>query len=101
MRESAASGTIIVAIGGSAASFGTWARDMRGGTGAVEGLGWINRTVIDTGFDPANDASLRRLMSLPDVDLGLGIPAKTALIIDGSGATTIVGEGQVAAFRKR
>jgi len=42
-------------------------------------------------------------MSLPDVELGLGIPPKTALVIggEGDGEGTIAGEGQIAAFRKR
>jgi cyanophycinase-like exopeptidase len=57
--------------------------------------------VIDTAFDPQNDTALRRLMSLPDVHLGLGIPAKTALVIGRDGNAEIVGEGQVAAFRKQ
>jgi signal transduction histidine kinase len=44
-------------------------------------LGWLAGTVIDTAFDPQNDTALRRLMSLPDVTLGIGIPPKTALVI--------------------
>jgi cyanophycinase-like exopeptidase len=100
LREAAAGGAVIAAIGAAASSFGTHARDMRGG-GALPGLGWLTDTVIETGFDPENDVVLRRLMSLPDVHLGLGIPPRTALIIDGEGAAEIAGEGQVAAFRKQ
>jgi cyanophycinase-like exopeptidase len=73
---------------------------MRGGT-ALPALGWLANTVVDTGFDPQDDVALRRLMSLPGVELGLGIPAKTALVIDGSGKGVIAGEGQIAAFRKQ
>ncbi|MBV8517875.1 MAG: Type 1 glutamine amidotransferase-like domain-containing protein [Acidobacteria bacterium] len=101
MRDAAANGAVIAAIGAAASCFGTFARDMRGGTGALPALGWLARTAVETGFDAANDAPLRRLMSLSDVDLGLGIPAKTALVIDAEGNATIVGDGQIAAFRKR
>lgn len=100
MREAAANGAVIAAIGAAASCFGTHARDMRGG-GAIPALGWLANTVVDTGFDPQNDHALRRLMSLPEVQLGLGIPAKTALVIDGDGNGEISGEGQLAAFRKK
>jgi cyanophycinase-like exopeptidase len=101
LREAAANGATIAAIGAAASCFGVFARDMRGGTGALPALGWLAHAAIETGFDAENDASLRRLMSLPDVELGLGIPAKTALVIDAEGSGTIVGEGRIAAFRKR
>ena len=100
MRDAAANGAVIAAIGAAASCFGTHARDMRGGA-ALPGLGWLADTVVDTGFDPGNDLALRRLMSLPEVQLGLGIPAKTALAIDGEGNGDIAGEGQIAAFRKK
>lgn len=100
MRDAAESGAVIAAIGAAASCFGIHARDMRGGT-ALPALGWLTNTVVDTGFDPQDDVALRRLMSLPGVELGLGIPAKTALIIDGRGDGSIAGEGQVATFRKR
>ena len=100
IRDAAANGAVIAAIGAAASCFGSFARDMRGGT-ALPALGWLSNTVIDTGFDPQNDVALRRLMSLPDVELGIGIPAKTALVIAADGSTEIAGGGQVAAFRKR
>lgn len=99
VQEAAESGAVVAAIGASASCFGTFARDMRG-AGALPAFGWLRATVVETGFDPANDTALRRLMSLPDVALGLGIPAKTALVIGASGAAEIVGDGEVAAFRK-
>jgi len=99
IRYAAEQGTVIAAIGAAAACFGTFARDMRGGP-ALPGLGWIAGTVIDTGFDPAEDVALRRLMSLPDVTLGIGIPARTALAVHAGGSTTLIGDGTVAAFRK-
>lgn len=98
LREAAANGTIIAAIGAAAASFGIVARDIRGAV--LPALRWLESTAVDTGFDPANDTGLRRLMSVPEVELGLGIPARTALVIGADGATEIWGGGQVAAFRK-
>lgn len=100
LRDAAANGAVIAAIGAAASCFGMHARDMRSG-GALAGLGWLAKTVVDTGFDPQNDVALRRLMSLPDVELGLGIPPKTAIVIDADGAGEIVGEGEIAAFRKK
>jgi hypothetical protein len=43
---------------------------------------------------------LRRLMSLPEVAAGVGLPARTALAIRGDGSSEIVGEGKIALFRK-
>lgn len=100
LRDAAEGGAVIAAIGAAASCFGIHARDMRGGT-ALPALGWLANTVVDTGFDPKDDVALRRLMSLPGVELGLGIPPKTALVIDGRGEGAIAGEGQIAAFRKK
>jgi cyanophycinase-like exopeptidase len=100
LREAAASGAVIAAIGASAAAFGTAALDARGNS-SVEGFGWLEGAAIETGFDPQNDVGLRRLMSVPDVELGLGLPTRTGLWIAADGSTEIVGEGQIAAFRKR
>lgn len=101
LRDAAANGVVIAAIGAAASCFGTSARDMRGNSSAIAALGWLANTVVDTSFDPQNDTALRRLMSLPDVRLGLGIPAKTALAIGRDGSAEIIGQGQVAAFRKQ
>ncbi|MFP5246355.1 MAG: Type 1 glutamine amidotransferase-like domain-containing protein [Thermoanaerobaculia bacterium] len=101
MRDAAANGAVIAAIGAAASCFGIRVRDMRGGSSALPGLGWLGGSVVETSFDPENDTTLRRLMSFPEVTLGLGIPPKTALFIDANGEGEIVGEGQIAAFRKR
>lgn len=101
LRDAAANGAVVAAIGAAASSFGIRARDMRGGSAALEGLGWIEGAAIETGFDPENDTALRRLMSLPEVSLGLGIPAGTALVIGEDGVGEIAGAGSIAAFRKK
>jgi cyanophycinase-like exopeptidase len=100
MREAASQGTVVAAIGASASCFGIAARDMHGIAASLPALGWLANTVVDTGFDPENDANLRRLMSAPETLLGLGIPAGTALAIRDDGETEIVGGGNVTAFRK-
>lgn len=101
LRDGAGNGTVIAAIGAAASCFGVAARDMRGNAAAVPAFGWLVQTVIDTSFDPQNDTALRRLMSLPDVTTGIGIPAKTALVIGADGSAEIVGSGQIAVFRKQ
>jgi cyanophycinase-like exopeptidase len=100
MREAAGNGTVIAAIGAAAACFGTHARDMRGVTTSLPALGWLADTVVDTAFDPQNDTALRRLMSIPGTELGLGIPPSTAVAVHAGGTTEIIGSGNIAAFRK-
>jgi cyanophycinase-like exopeptidase len=100
MRDAAAHGTVIAAIGAAASCFGTHARDMRGLTTSLPALGWLADTVIDTAFDPQNDTALRRLMSIPGTRLGLGIPPATALVIHEDGSTEVAGSGTIATFRK-
>jgi cyanophycinase-like exopeptidase len=100
LRDAAANGVIVAAIGAAASCFGTHARDMRGTTSAVPALGWLENTVVDTAFDPQNDTTLRRLMSIPGTELGLGIPPRCALVIRADGSTELAGSGTVAAFRK-
>ncbi|HEX7192470.1 MAG TPA: Type 1 glutamine amidotransferase-like domain-containing protein [Thermoanaerobaculia bacterium] len=97
LRDAASNGAVIAAIGAAASSFGTHARDMRGVTPAIDGFGWLPNTVIDAGFE---DTTLRRLMSLPDIRLGIGVPTRTALAIRRDGSTQVIGEGQIAAYRK-
>ena len=99
MRDAAANGAVIAAIGAGAASFGTEARDMRSPASALPALGWLRETVVETGFDPQDD-TLRRLMSVPGVRTGIGIPAATAVAIESGGATSVLGSGNIAVFRK-
>jgi cyanophycinase-like exopeptidase len=100
IRGAAASGAVVAAIGAAASCFGAQARDMRGSASALPALGWLTDTVVETSFDPDNDTTLRRLMSLPEIALGVGIPAQTALAIHADGSSEIVGEGRIAVFRK-
>jgi len=100
LRDAAANGAVVAAIGAAAACFGTDARDMRVAGQALPALGWLAGTVVEPAFDRENDTMLRRLMSIPGTRLGIGIPPKTAVAIRGDGSTEIIGSGEVAVFRK-
>ena len=100
LRDAASYGAIIAAIGAAAASFGTHARNMESPAASLPALGWLAQTVIETAFDAQDDTMLRRLMSLPDVKIGIGIPPKTAIAIDGSGSASLLGQESIAVFRK-
>jgi cyanophycinase-like exopeptidase len=100
LRHAAANGAVIAAIGAGAASFGTQTRDMRSSASALPALGWLQNTVVETGFDPQDDTMLRRLMSIPDVRAGIGIPPGTAVAIESGGTTSVLGSGNIAVFRK-
>ena len=100
MRDAAANGVVIAAIGAGAASFGAQARDMASPASALPALGWLKDTVVETAFDPKDDTMLRRLMSLPDVKAGIGIPPGTAVAIESGGTTSVLGTGNIAVFRK-
>ena len=100
MRDAAQNGVVIAAIGAAASSFGAHVRDMRGGS-VLSGFNWVPHVAIDTGFEVGDDTALRRLMSMPEVDLGIGIPAGTALAVRRDGSTEIIGEGKIAVFRKQ
>ncbi len=100
MREAAADGVTIAAIGAAASCFGIAARDMHGIGASLPGLGWIGGTVIECGFEPENDSALRRLMSVEGTRAGIGIPARTAISISGDGTSAVTGEGNITVFRK-
>jgi len=100
MRDAAQDGAVVAAIGAAASCFGTHARNMRGAGSALQALGWLEHTVVDTAFDPENDTMLRRLMSIEGTQLGIGIPPQCALVIRGDGSTEVAGSGSIAVFRK-
>src|SRR5260370_41514680 len=78
MREAAANGTVIAAIGASASCFGIAARDMHGIAASLPGLGWLANTAVQTAFEADNHANLPPPLSGPRQRLGLGLPAGTA-----------------------
>lgn len=101
IRDAAANGTIIAAIGAAASSFGVAARNMHSAGNALPALGWLDGAAVEAGFDPDDDVPLRRLMSLPEVTLGIGIPPRTALAIRAGGSTSVVGAGTLSVFRRQ
>lgn len=100
LRDAAANGAVVAAIGAAAACFGMHARDMRSSGAALPAFGWLDAAVVEPAFSRDDDTMLRRLMSIAGIQLGVGIPPKTAVAIHADGSTEIIGAGQVAVFRK-
>ncbi|HVT03008.1 MAG TPA: Type 1 glutamine amidotransferase-like domain-containing protein [Thermoanaerobaculia bacterium] len=94
-------GSIVAGIGAGAAALGVVARDMETEHRSIPALGIVFGAAVESGFDPAQDSMLRRLMSLPNVTVGVGIPRSCALAIDGSGAASVLGNRPIAVVRKR
>jgi cyanophycinase-like exopeptidase len=92
--------TVVAAIGAAASAAGEFARDMQRPGSAIPALGWLPGCAIEAGFDRQHDDRLRRLMSIPDVALGIGIPPKTAVAIAPDRTATILGDGEVAVVRR-
>lgn len=95
-----AAGKTVAAIGAAAAAMGIATHDIERPGGWLPGLGLISGTVVETGFEPGNDTPLRRLMSLPEVRLGIGIPRNAAIAVAPDRSATILGTGQIAVVRK-
>lgn len=83
-------GGVVVAIAAAAQSAGRVARSIFGG-GPVAGLGWLPHAVVEPNFDPGHDRRLRKLMAAPEVRLGVGIPAGSAVLLGPAGVTEIIG----------
>lgn len=94
-------GCIVAGIGAGAAALGAAARDMETEHRSLPALGIVSGTAIESSFDPAQDSMLRRLMSVPGVTAGLGIPRGCAVAIDGSGAAKVLGDHPIAMVRKK
>jgi len=94
-------GAIVAGIGAGAAALGLSARDMETEHRSLPALDLVTGAAIESGFDPANDSMLRRLMSVPGVHVGVGIPRSCAIAIDGSGSAVVLGNQPIAVVRKR
>ncbi len=101
IRLAVENGAILAAIGAAASSLGVATRDIERPGSSLPGLGVIADTIVETGFSPEDDTMLRRLMSLPDARLGIGIPASTAIAIAPDRSAQILGDGQIAVVRKQ
>lgn len=100
LRDAIGAGVSVAAIGAGAAAMGRIARDMRRSGGTLKGFNLVSDAGIEPNFDAANDTELRRLMYLPEVKVGIGIPRSSALAIGPDGSGEILGSGQIAVARK-
>jgi len=84
------SGGVVVAIAAAAQAAGVVTRGLRGGT--LPGFGWLPGTAIEANFTPAHDRRLRELLEAgPEVGLGIGLAAGSALLCGADGSIEIVG----------
>lgn len=91
-------GAVVAGIGGGAAAMGSHTAGVS--SEALEGLDLVPEAAIIAGFNPSEDQALRRLMSLPQVTLGIGIPPLAALAIAPDRMAEIVGELPIAIMRR-
>lgn len=85
-----ASGGMVVAIAAAAQAAGVAARSIAPGQ-TLAGFGWLPAGVVEPNFDPGHDRRLRRLLRLPGVRWGLGLPAGSAVLLGPGGAVEIAG----------
>jgi cyanophycinase-like exopeptidase len=83
-------GGVVTAIAGAAQSAGEVARSFSPGR-TLPGLGWLPGGVVEPNFDPAHDRRLRRLLALPGVSWGVGLPSGSALLLGPEGSFEVVG----------
>lgn len=83
-------GEVVAAIAAAAQCAGAVARSIAGGK-PVPGFGWLPSGVVEPNFDPAHDRRLRKLLALPGVAWGLGIPAGSAVLVGPGGRLEVEG----------
>jgi cyanophycinase len=86
MRDALADGAVVAGIGA--------------GATAVAAIGFLPGAAIQAPFEPERDLVLRSQMSDPQIEIGIGIPARTAVAVDAEGKTEIVGEGSLTVMRR-
>lgn len=93
LRARLSRGGVVAAIAASAQALGRVARSVFGGA-TIDGLGLLPHAAIEANFS-ANAPELRRLrqmMQHPEVTVGLGIAAGSAVLLGPDGAVEVVGE---------
>ena len=90
LLEKLRDGGVVVAIAAAAQCVGARARGVFAGT-PLPGLGWLPQGVVETNFDPEHDRRLRKLLALPEISWGLGIPAGSAVLLGPGGVVEAVG----------
>ncbi len=88
--ERLAGGGMVVAIAAASQAAGAVARSIAPGQ-TLPGFGWLPDGVVEPNFDPGHDRRLRRLLRLPGVRWGLGLPTSSAVLLGPRGAVEIVG----------
>lgn len=83
-------GGMVVAIAAAAQAAGRIARSIAPGQ-TIPGFGWLPEGVVEPNFDPGHDRRLRKLLELPGIRWGLGIPAESAVLLGPGGTVEIVG----------
>lgn len=100
LRSYLATGGIILAIGAAAAAVGPFCRDMTKLPGLMPGLGLLRSVAVEPSFEPRADQFVRTLMTMPEVEVVLGIPRGTAVAIGPDNSATIIGDATVAVVRR-
>jgi cyanophycinase-like exopeptidase len=83
-------GGMVVAIAAAAGAAGVVSRSIAPGR-TLPGFGWLPGGVVEPNFDPDHDRRLRKLLEVPGVRWGLGIPSESAVLLGPDGKTEIVG----------
>jgi len=83
-------GGMVVAIAAAAQAAGQIARSIAPGQ-TIPGFGWLPGGVVEPNFDPGHDRRLRKLLELPGIRWGLGIPAESAVLLGPDGLVEVVG----------
>ncbi len=83
-------GGMVVAIAAAAQAAGRIARSIAPGQ-TIPGFGWLPEGVVEPNFDPGHDRRLRKLLELPGIRWGLGIPAESAVLLGPDGLVEVVG----------
>lgn len=71
---------LVAAISAAAQVMGRVARSIARGV-AFPGLGWLPQGVVEPNFDPGHDRRLRTLMQSENVTWGLGLPARSVVLL--------------------
>ncbi|KAB2963152.1 MAG: hypothetical protein F9K18_08955 [Thermoanaerobaculia bacterium] len=91
LREKLVRGGVVVAIGAAAQCCGAAVRSLSGGE-VLPGLDLAPGLAIETNFDPAHDRRLRRLLGSAGVERGVGLPARSALLLATGGGFEAAGD---------
>jgi cyanophycinase-like exopeptidase len=90
LAQKIADGGVVVAIAAAAQCAGKFARSIFKGD-LIAGFGWLPEAVVEPNFDPAHDRRLRKMLTAEGVEVGLGIPAGSAVLLGPDGVIEVAG----------